>query len=374
MQPYDPQRPATPQSFAGRPDLLRFVDTALQEAVNLRRGTALLLYGHRGSGKTSALRKVQSMVRAAAPDAIVVEVPLRVPSSDAMLVQGIAELVSRQVAAQARLTSRMKRALESLSAITVLGTGVNRTPPQALTASTLLTVWQEALNSLGELPILSVSIDDAELLKAPQIGILKTMVESVSPVPLLVSVAGGPDLMEKLTQRDASPILRAFSGAVFDIGQFDLEETREALEAPLTGMRASGRWEAEGVQALYHLTHGYPYLVQCFAAAAYKDHQRIGAGEVRAAIPEALRLASSWLDRELTTASNEDIRAFAKIAGLDKIELRSSDFLRLGVNSVYIPRLVSLGVLKHLSRGCYELRKAPAIAYFQALRRGLSIE
>ncbi len=374
MQPYDPQRPATPETFAGRQPLLAFVENALQAARSLRRGSAMLLYGYRGSGKTSALRKIQSLVRESAPKGIVVEVPLRVPSSEAMLVHGIAEMIAGQVDSQARLTGRMRKALESLSAISVLGTGLDRTPIQSKSPSSLLMVWKDALNALAELPILSISIDDAELLRAGEVGILKTMVETVSPVPILIQVAGGPELMDKLSRREDSPILRAFSGAVFDIGQFSPEETRQALEAPLEEFNATGRWETEAVRVLHHLTHGYPYLVQCFAAAAYRDGRRLGEVDVREAIPEALRLASSWLDRELTGASDEDVRAFAKIAGLGKVELRGSDFLRLGINSVYASRLTDLGVLKHAARGYYELRKAPAIAYFHALRRGLSTE
>ena len=91
--------------------------------------------------------------------------------------------------------------------------------------------------------------------------------------------------MDKLSRREDSPILRAFSGAVFDIGQFSPEETRQALEAPLEEFNATGRWETEAVRVLHHLTHGYPYLVQCFAAAAYRDGRRLGEVDVREAIP-----------------------------------------------------------------------------------------
>ncbi len=221
---------------------------------------------------------------------------------------------------------------------------------------------------LGGLPMLCICVDDAELLKSGEIGILKTMVESDSPVPLLICVAGGPELLEKLSQREASPILRAFSGANFDIGQFTLEETREALEAPLRAAKGTSRWEQKAVDTIQRLTHGYPYLVQCFAAATYREGQRLKEDDVEKAIPAALGLASSWLEREIPEASDEDIRAFAKIAGLGKSELRSVDALRLGINHIYLSRLAKLGVLKRLARGHYELRMAPAIAYFHALQ------
>lgn len=314
------------------------------------------------------------MVHEAAPRGVVVEIPLRIPSSETMLIHGIAEAVRRQVSSQARLTTRMKEALESLRAVTVVGTGVERSPPAAPPASALMTIWKDALTALGELPLLCVCIDDAELLKAGEIGILKTMVETETAVPILMAVAGGPDLMEKLSRREASPILRSFSGAVFDIGQFTPSETRPALEAPIAIIKGTGRWESSGVQAIHHLTHGYPYLVQCFAAAAYHEHRAIKSEDVRSAIPQALRLASSWLERELPEASDEDIRAFAKIATRNQSDLRSTDMLNAGVNPLYIGRLTKLGVLKRLARGHYELRMAPAIAYFHALKRGLEIE
>jgi hypothetical protein len=168
------------------------------------------------------------------------------------------------------------------------------------------------------------------------------------------------------------PVLRSFSGAVFDIGQFSEEETREAFEAPVKQIKATGRWDASAVKAIHHLTHGNPYLVQCFAAAAYRDGRRIKEEDVQRVIPGALRLASSWLERELPEASDEDIKAIAKIAMSNKIEFRSSDALRMGINHIFLSRLATQGVLKRLARGHYELRMAPAIAYFHALRRGFS--
>ena len=372
MQPYDPQRPATPKTFAGRHELLEFAGNALEVATTLHRGSAVLLYGYRGSGKTSALRRIQSMVRESVPRAVVVEVPLRVPSTEAMLVHSVAEMIRREITAHERLSNRMKKALGTLSAVTVMGTGVERSRPPDSSPSTLLTVWKDALLALEDFPLLTICVDDAELLKSGEIGILKTMVETESRVPILMVVAGGPELIVKLSLRESSPILRSFSGAVFDTGQFSADETREALEAPVRQVEGTGRWEESAVNAIYHLTHGYPYLVQCFAAAAYQDGRRIKSDDVQKSIPGALRLAASWLERELPDASDEDIKAFVKIAGLGKIEFRSSDAVGLGVNHIYLSRLTNEGVLKRLTRGHYELRMAPAIAYFHSLRRGLS--
>lgn len=95
--------------------------------------------------------------------------------------------------------------------------------------------------------------------------------------------------------------------------------------------------------------------------------------DVSLAVPDSLALASSWLERELPEASDKDFRAFAKVAGLGRSDLRSADALRLGISHIYLSRLTNLGALKRLARGHYEMRMAPAIAYFHALRRGLVV-
>jgi hypothetical protein len=314
------------------------------------------------------------MVLSAAPGAVVVEVPLRVPSSEAMLIHAIVEQMRRSLAARAGVPARVRRALETLSAVSVLGTGVERATAPAAPPSHPLSIWRDALDAVRETPILCLCIDDAELLRADEIGILKTMAETDSPVPILLAVAGGPELREKLSQKDASPLLRVFSGAVFDIGAFTSDETREALEAPLAATKSRTRWDASAIAAVHHLTHGYPYLVKCFAAAVFREGARLTSQDVRERTPQALVWASSWLERELPDASDSDIRSFARIASLGRSEIRSEDLRRLGVGYAYVGRLAAEGVLKRLARGHYELRKAPAIAYFHALRRGLSID
>lgn len=374
FQPYTPQTPASPETFAGRREILTYVQEALEATRQQRRGRSVLLHGYRGSGKTSALRKIEAMALHAEPDAVVVEVPLRMPSSETLLVHAIAEQVRRSLARQVGPSARVRRALRSLSSITVLGSGVQRVPEAPQTVLHPLTVWAEVLQAMEGKPLFCICIDDGELLETEQVGILKTITESDSPAPILMVVAGGPELLEKLSVRGGSPVLRAFTGAVFDLGQFTVDETRDALEAPLGRLHSSTRWEPGAVSLVHHLTHGYPYLVQCFGAAVYAPGRRISAADVRGGVPRALGLASSWLERELPHASDQDIRTFVKVASLGRSEMRSDDLRPLNLVPAYLSRLERAGVLKRLARGHYELRMAPVVAYFHALRRGLEVE
>lgn len=122
------------------------------------------------------------------------------------------------------------------------------------------------------------------------------------------------------------------------------------------------------------ISNGYPFLVQCIAHAAFIEGDVIDDKRVIDTLEAALENGSGWLARECAAASDGDIIAFAKIARSGKSNLRSSEMRDMGIIGPYIGRLVTNGVLHKVSRGRYELRKAPVIAYYHLLKRNISIE
>ncbi len=372
MRPYEPGLPADPASFAGRAELVQAVRLHLEEARGLRRSSALLLQGYRGSGKTSAIRKIEAMVQEEVPGTLAVELQLRAQSSENYLLLSIVKDIHRQLEGRKELSGRLKEWLGRIGSVSIAGTGVTLGPKRRVSVAEGLTLWKSCVEALEKEPLLLVCIDDAELLDTRGLGTLKTIAESRPPVPVILVVAGGVELWDRLSRKDASPVVRIFSGAVFDIGEFTLDETREAVEVPVARVGGTGRWTEDGIREVHSLSHGYPYLVQCLAAATYSDGTDIGAVRVRERLPEALRVGAGWLDRESVDLSEEDVRAFAKIAASGKGTCRTSEILGLGIRNVYIDRLIKEGILRKVSRGRYELRKAPAIAYYHALRRGIS--
>jgi type II secretory pathway predicted ATPase ExeA len=375
VNPYDPQRPASPDTFAGREGLIRAANDFVGRALSRRRSSAILVHGHRGSGKTSALRKIQSVAQDRAPESVVIEIPLRQSSSDTVLLGEIVEEIRRCVRTRAEQNSAYKRMLariESLG-VSVLGTGVevarSREPP----LESALSRWRDVIGSIEGVPLICVCVDDAELLDAPGLGTLKTLSESVSATPILLAVAGGPDLWSRVSERGFSPVARVFSGAVFDMESFRIDETEEALNGPIRITGATGSWERDGVEEVQRLSHGYPYLVQCLAHASYADDRRIRRNHVVDNITSAVATAGPWLRHEIPRASDVDIRTFVKLAQTGRTNFRSSEIIELGVQSPYIGRLVKLGVLQKVARGHYDLKKAPVIAYYHALQRNLNV-
>lgn len=70
---------------------------------------AILVHGHRGSGKTSALRKIQALAGERIKGGIVVEIPLRQRSSEGVLLRDIVEEVKRFVRARSKAGSAFAR-------------------------------------------------------------------------------------------------------------------------------------------------------------------------------------------------------------------------------------------------------------------------
>jgi type II secretory pathway predicted ATPase ExeA len=376
VNPYDPRRPSPPESFAGRANLVGQVEESLEAAREQRSSSAILVHGHRGSGKTSALRKIEALARASSDDAVVVEIPLRETSSDADMLRSIVDEIRGLTARQRHHSRRWKSMFTRLSGaqLSVLGTGVGVQANPPSPPSTALSAWREALDALSDSPLVAICIDDAERLSEGGVGTLKTIAEAETPVPILLAVGAGPDFLRRLATHEFSPVARAFSGSTFDMEAFALLETKEALENPLRVKGAKGRWADDAIRRIHELSHGYPYLVKCLAAATYREGKVLQAADVVAAIPKALELGSAWLEREIPLASDGDIRAFVRLARTDRSSWKTADILSLGINSMYLVRLTKLEVLRKISPGRYELRKAPVIAFYHELKRRLEDE
>ncbi|MDE1837933.1 MAG: AAA family ATPase [Euryarchaeota archaeon] len=374
MNPYDPQHPTPPDQFAGRALLIQRTREALDAASRYRRGTAILVHGHRGSGKTSALKKIRSLSEGALPGSIVVEVPLQESLSGDRLLEAVAEEARSFVRRKKLEGSRWHKVWDRLTRVqvSVLGTSVSVGKAPAGSPTNPLTLLRETLSALAGVPLLLVTIDDAERLSPDAVRTLKSIVEEDSPVPILLAVGAGPELLHRLASHDYSPVARIFSGAVFDMESFSAGETREALETPLKGRRGADPWTAESIQRIHELSHGYPYLVKCLAYAAWQEGRALRAPDVDAAVPNALSVGAAWFERELQNASDGDVAAFVRLARSGKTTFRTKDILELGVNYAYVGRLVRLSVIAKVGPARYELRKAPVIAYFHELRRRLS--
>jgi AAA ATPase domain len=364
--PYKPAGPATGAGFAGREEVLRGARNLIRSITEARDFRAMLIVGHRGSGKTSALLKIRDLVSTSPPGALFIRINLTEATGSAALLRGLLDEIADGLEVAGGTGQRWISALRTIRSVSVsiVGTGVtiDRNSTQAPTSP--ITAWKKCLRALKGIPLLCLCVDDGDHLDRTGLGLLKVLSEAGANLPILLLVTGGIEIKEQMRIMHASPVARIFSGYEYDVGEFTPEETRAALEGPLGGRSNPGAWTSDGIEEVHKLTLGYPFLVQCFAAAAYADGSRIGSKQVVDASPAALNMAASWCDGEIRGLSPGDVRAFARIARIQAPLLSTSEMVRNGVPRSYVRRLTDRGVLKLLYRGHYELVKAPAIAYY----------
>jgi len=375
VNPYDPRTPAEPEEFGGRKAILQSVHEQIESASAMRHSGGILIQGFRGVGKSSLIRKLTNIVELDEAKieggAFVAGCRLSKTTSDTEFYQMITNSLIDDLSKKQTLAKKIIGLKELIGVVGVPGVleldlnkaGVSKTPGQ---------IWKELLRRMKGAGLVLVSIDDADYLSPEAIGELKTMVEEQKEVPILLVVAGGTEMEQRMID-DYSPVARIFSGASFNISSFDLEETREVLLNPLRG-QTDVSWTEDGIRAVQRFTKGYPFLVKCLANASYASGSPIDEKRVKASIKSALDIARPWLDNKLREASDLDVQYFYKIGRSNRTAFRSGDLSQLGIIAPYITRLVKLKVLKPVSRGHYDLVEAPMIAYYHMLKRQLPME
>jgi hypothetical protein len=367
--PYDPQTPAKPEHFGGRHKVLASIKERIEFAITHKKSGAALVYGHRGVGKTSLLKKIideAKGIETKPANILYFYRRLGRTTNDEELYRLLNEELIAAI-------NNRKSFIERLQSI---GNKIAKVDLKVIELDTVseaqqksyYQIWKSHINKLHNIDYILVAIDDADFLSVEAIGELKCIVEDSGSTPILLIVSGGIQFESRLVD-DYSPVARIFSGASFNIGKLDYDETKEVLEKPLTAEQT--KWDVEAMKEIHKLTGGYPYLIQCLAKASYVENHTITKDNVSQHINDAIEIGKNWLIHEIPRASDQDVLSFVKIAQLEKNIFQSVDMAKAGIQAVYIGRLVKLGIIKKISRGRYELQKSPIIAEFEKLKRGL---
>ncbi|MEK6848005.1 MAG: ATP-binding protein [Nanoarchaeota archaeon] len=370
--PYDPQTPARPAYFGGREHVLFKLRERIQMAKEHKKSGGILIYGHRGVGKTSLINKIINEMSGSdddPTDILIISRRLARTTNDQELYRLLTEELIQQIEKRKNLIKRIGSFVKNVSSLDAFSLGVELNK-EALEKSPYHQ-WRNHVESLGNVGLILIALDDADWLSLEAIGELKTIVEESSKIPILLVISGYIDFEEKLVDK-YSPVARIFSGANFNIGRFNSEETKEVLTKPLSNEKTT--WESKAIEKAQKITGGYPYLVQCLASACYIENKTISEDRVTDSIKSAISIGQSWLDHEIPDASDQDVISFAKIARLDKNIVQSTEISNAGVSPPYVGRLVKLKILKKMRRGRYSIEKSPMTATFELLKRELSLE
>lgn len=370
--PYDPQSPAKPDYFGGRKQVLKIAIERINKAIEKKQSGGLLVYGYRGVGKTSVLRKILNI---ATPEennlsnnTLAIYRRLSKTTSDSDLYQIITEDILEEISQRRNLLGKIKDVGTRIKSAKVFEIGIEIDPNQQKTA---YHKWRNIIKNLNNVDCVIIAIDDADYLATEALGELKTIVEETNPTPVVLLISGGIEFETKLVD-DYSPIARIFSGASFNLGEFELEETKEVLIKPIKNMNTF--WAEDATKEVQELSRGYPYLVQCLAKASFIENGTISKNRVNASLKNALEIGKPWLNNEIRNASDIDITSFMKIIEIKTETIKSNQMNALGISPPYIGRLVKHGIIQQISRGRYKLKKPPIVALYHFLKRGLSQE
>ncbi len=371
--PYDPQNPVKPDFFGGRKHILDTINTRIDKARTQKQSGGVLVYGYRGAGKTSLLKKIISIAvpfveNQPQSNAISIYRRLSKTTSDVELYQMLTEDLIQEIHQRKSLLEKLRSIPGQISSAKIPLADIEFKLEESEGEISQYHRWRSLVRSLGNADFVLIALDDADFLSPEALGNLKSIVEEQNKIPVILAVSGGIEFEERLVD-NYFPIARIFSGASFNVGEFEFKEMKEVLINPLIGQNT--HWTEDGFKEAHNLSRGYPYLVQCIASASYIENGAIDSPRVKASLNAALNIGKPWLNHELETASDNDFLSFLKIAESGKMAFKSSELSEMGIAPPYIGRLVSLGVLKKISRGRYDMVKAPIIAYYHVLLRGL---
>ena len=368
--PYDPQNPVKPHYFGGRNNMIASFKERLENALINKQSGGILIYGHRGVGKTSLLKKFIDLTVGEdenKSDRLVIYRRLSTPTNSDSLYAILLEELNSKIRERENFIEKAKKLGKSVAGVNAFGLGIDI--QRERNSLSYYHVWKLALKSLKDVSCVVVAIDDSDELDISALGELKTVMEEITSIPIILIISGGVEFEERLVGQ-YSPIARIFSGASYNISRFEYSETKEVLELPL-GKEGSTTWTEDAVKSLHQFTLGYPYLVQCLAKASYRENQDITKEIVESSVETAVGIGKSWLGHEIPNASDNDIKFFLKIVELNKEMFQNSEMTEKEILPPYVGRLVKLKVIKKISYGRYKLEKSPIVAIFEKLKRGI---
>jgi hypothetical protein len=326
--PYAPGAGTPPPELAGRDELLRTVDVAIQRIRAGRHAKSVLMVGLRGVGKTVLLDRIRDTAEGSGVHTLRVEAP-EGRSLPAMLAPQLRQALLRlSRSEQARdLGRRALRALAGFArALKVkyadIEVGIDLEPEPGLADNgDLEHDLQALLEAAGRTAqagdtALALFVDELQYVEEEQLASLITALHRCAQqqVPVMLVGAGLPQLPGRMGRA------KSYAERLFDfpfIGPLDAQAAREALVVPAAELGV--HYEPAAVARILDETEGYPYFLQEWGKHAWDaaDASPITLDDVQAASATAVAALDASFFRvrfdRLTPAEKRYLRAMAEL-------------------------------------------------------------
>jgi hypothetical protein len=326
--PYAPGAGTPPPELAGRDELLRTVDVAIQRIRAGRHAKSVLMVGLRGVGKTVLLDRIRDTAEGSGVHTLRVEAP-EGRSLPAMLAPQLRQALLRlSRSEQARdLGRRALRALAGFArALKVkyadIEVGIDLEPEPGLADNgDLEHDLQALLEAAGRAAqagdtALALFVDELQYVEEEQLASLITALHRCAQqqVPVMLVGAGLPQLPGRMGRA------KSYAERLFDfpfIGPLDAQAARAALVVPAAELGV--HYEPAAVARILDETEGYPYFLQEWGKHAWDaaDASPITLDDVQAASATAVAALDASFFRvrfdRLTPAEKRYLRAMAEL-------------------------------------------------------------
>ncbi|HCX90056.1 MAG: hypothetical protein COW04_01295 [Deltaproteobacteria bacterium CG12_big_fil_rev_8_21_14_0_65_43_10] len=365
VNPFTPGRTVDPQFFAGRgSEIDRF--TMFLKSARDGNPMNLAVLGERGIGKSSLLRKCESLVKKEKCVVVRIDLDVSVDSIDSLVYQ-ILTGIKREGGLHSKLFSLLEKTRsffdEYQVSIGLLSSSLQATKkgvPSSLEArDELKRIWD---NICQGIPAVIIMMDEAEQLERIEgsLQFLRNIFGRLSEEKCgYMLVLSGKLTLFRQIKKIHSPLARFFNPIT--LKELTREESIEAIEKPLSD--SPYKMTPEVKKLIAEESEGHPYIIQLFGYYLCENAVKSDINEkvYRACFPMILDgLASQLFEDFYSSASTSEQQVLQIIAQSKDRVITVSDVARkMGKKSNQITyifnRLYEKDCLKKIDRGKYML-------------------
>jgi len=326
--PFSPGAGAPPPELVGRDPLLEQARILLGRVKQKRPEKSLLLTGLRGVGKTVLLNDIERMAKAVGYQTILLEAHEEKPLGELIYpaLRGLLYELDRV----ARAGDKVKRGLAVLRSfigsikLTVgdMALGLDIEPAKGTADSgdleidlpNLFVAIAEAAEERQS--AVAILVDEIQYLSQKELGALIMAMHKMQQKQLpLVLLAAGLPVLPGMAGESKSYAERLFNFP--DIGALSEADAAKALREPARD--AGVEFQEDALQAVFRLTHGYPYFIQEWGYQSWNiaAASPITLQTVQTATPEVIRRLDKNFFRvrfdRLTPGEKNFLRAMAHL-------------------------------------------------------------
>jgi len=350
--PFAPGAGTQPPELAGRSEILRDADVALERIKARAPARSEILVGLRGVGKTVLLNRIREMASDKGFEAVLVEARERT-SLPELLIPVLRKLLLRldsRTAFQERTKFGLRvlksfierfRAKIKIGDVGEIELGVEPEPGLADSgdlqndlADVLIALAEAAASA--KVPV-CLLIDELQYMKEQELSALIMAIHQINQrnLPLLLVAAGLPHILG-LSGKSKSYAERLFTFP--SVGALPVSASNSALSIPAASREVL--FTEEALQLIFQNTEGYPYFVQQWGYEAWNmaPVSPIDVDDVRAATHKAIQQLDESFFRvrfdRLTKREKDYLFAMVAVGGTQQRSGDIADRLNMKVSSI----------------------------------------